>query len=154
VLALLRLDNGNVRSLRGALADLVGLDYRVLLDAPGTRYSGILPAGLADPDRAVHTHSDLLDCLEATARAPLERLDTCGWDATQVELIVQERFGRAYQEVCRTLRFACEILVPRLERTPDELANILRALQGEYVPAGPSGAPTRGLAHVLPTGRN
>jgi cobaltochelatase CobN len=27
-------------------------------------------------------------------------------------------------------------------------------LGGEYVPAGPSGAPTRGGAHVLPTGRN
>ena len=54
----------------------------------------------------------------------------------------------------RTLCFACEVIVPRLARTPDEIANILRALQGEYVPAGPSGAPTRGLAHVLPTGRN
>src|SRR5262245_61534907 len=154
VLALLRLDNGTVRSLRGALADLAGLDYRALLDAPGTRYTGTLPAGLADPDRTVYTYSDLLDCLEATARALLERLDACGWDAKQVEPIVRERFSSAHQEVCHTLRFACEILVPRLERTPDELANILRALRGEYVPAGPSGAPTRGLVHVLPTGRN
>ena len=31
---------------------------------------------------------------------------------------------------------------------------MLRALDGGYVPAGPSGAPTRGGAHVLPTGRN
>ena len=30
----------------------------------------------------------------------------------------------------------------------------LAALDGRYVPAGPSGAPTRGAAHVLPTGRN
>jgi cobaltochelatase CobN len=28
------------------------------------------------------------------------------------------------------------------------------ALDGKYVPAGPSGALTRGMAHVLPTGRN
>ncbi len=28
------------------------------------------------------------------------------------------------------------------------------ALDGRHVPAGPSGAPTRGMAHVLPTGRN
>ena len=28
------------------------------------------------------------------------------------------------------------------------------ALAGRFVPAGPSGAPTRGMAHVLPTGRN
>ena len=67
---------------------------------------------------------------------------------------MQQHLGSLDPEVCRTLRFACEVIVPSLDRTPDEIANILRALHGEYVPAGPSGAPTRGLAHVLPTGRN
>jgi cobaltochelatase CobN len=52
------------------------------------------------------------------------------------------------------LRFACESLVPNLARTTDEVDNLLRALDGRYVPAGPSGAPTRGMAHILPTGRN
>ena len=47
-----------------------------------------------------------------------------------------------------------ERLVPALRRTPDELGNLLGALAGRHVPAGPSGAPTRGMAHVLPTGRN
>ncbi|HEY1297507.1 MAG TPA: cobaltochelatase subunit CobN, partial [Chloroflexota bacterium] len=36
----------------------------------------------------------------------------------------------------------------------DEVRHVLDALDGKYVPAGPSGAPTRGMAHVLPTGRN
>ena len=31
---------------------------------------------------------------------------------------------------------------------------MLRALDGGYVPAGPSGSPLRGLVNVLPTGRN
>jgi cobaltochelatase CobN len=31
---------------------------------------------------------------------------------------------------------------------------VLHALDGGYVPAGPSGSPTRGLVNVLPTGRN
>ena len=44
--------------------------------------------------------------------------------------------------------------MPRLRQTTDEIGNTLRALDGRYVPAGPSGAPTRGMAHVLPTGRN
>jgi cobaltochelatase CobN len=48
----------------------------------------------------------------------------------------------------------CERLVPALLATPDEIANTLAALDGRYVAAGPSGAPTRGAAHVLPTGRN
>ena len=35
-----------------------------------------------------------------------------------------------------------------------ETANLLRALDGRFVPPGPAGAPTRGRADVLPTGRN
>ena len=31
---------------------------------------------------------------------------------------------------------------------------MLHALDGGYVPAGPSGSPLRGLVNVLPTGRN
>ena len=54
----------------------------------------------------------------------------------------------------RVLEFAATEVVPRLARTTDEVANVLRALEGRYVPAGPSGSPTRGLVNVLPTGRN
>jgi cobaltochelatase CobN len=57
-------------------------------------------------------------------------------------------------ELRTTLRFACEVLAPNLARTTDETRNLLAALDGRYVPAGPSGAPSRGMAHVLPTGRN
>lgn len=35
-----------------------------------------------------------------------------------------------------------------------EIENFLCALSGKFVPAGPSGAPTRGRLDVLPTGRN
>src|SRR4029077_606394 len=57
-------------------------------------------------------------------------------------------------EIKEVLAFITDHLVPVLERTPDEIDNLLRGLDGEYVPAGPSGAPTRGMAHVLPSGRN
>ncbi len=45
-------------------------------------------------------------------------------------------------------------LGPALDATPNEISNVLAALEGRWVPPGPSGAPTRGMAHVLPTGRN
>src|SRR6185295_8208528 len=57
-------------------------------------------------------------------------------------------------EDSRTIQWACDWLVPRLAETGDEITNLLRGLDGRYVPAGPSGALTRGGAHVLPTGRN
>ena len=34
------------------------------------------------------------------------------------------------------------------------MTNLLRGLNGEYIPSGASGAPTRGKPEVLPTGRN
>ena len=37
---------------------------------------------------------------------------------------------------------------------PGELAGLLQGLDGRFVPPGPAGAPTRGRADVLPTGRN
>jgi cobaltochelatase CobN len=52
------------------------------------------------------------------------------------------------------LEFACAEVVPRLRATTGEIGAVLSALSGGYVPAGPSGSPTRGLVNVLPTGRN
>ncbi len=53
-----------------------------------------------------------------------------------------------------TMQWIAATLVPNLRLTGDELANLLAGLDGRHIPAGPSGAPTRGAAHVLPTGRN
>ncbi|MFE0115960.1 cobaltochelatase subunit CobN, partial [Amycolatopsis sp. NPDC059019] len=57
-------------------------------------------------------------------------------------------------EIERVLRFAAEEIVPRLAGTASEVDMVLHALDGGYVPAGPSGSPLRGLINVLPTGRN
>ncbi|CAM1374665.1 cobaltochelatase subunit CobN [Tenacibaculum xiamenense] len=41
-----------------------------------------------------------------------------------------------------------------VEKTSEEISNLLEGLNGGYVPSGPSGAPTRGRLDLLPTGRN
>ena len=45
-------------------------------------------------------------------------------------------------------------LLPALRQTDREIVNLLRGLNGNYIPSGASGAPTRGRPEVLPTGRN
>ncbi|GAB4346112.1 MAG: cobaltochelatase subunit CobN [Cyanophyceae cyanobacterium] len=45
-------------------------------------------------------------------------------------------------------------LLLNLRRCDREIHNLLKGLNGEFIPAGPSGAPTRGRPEVLPTGRN
>src|SRR5690606_10812052 len=77
-----------------------------------------------------------------------------GWDAAAAGAVCEAVLGRADEGLERALRFACTEVVPRLERTPDELGSVLRALRGRHVEPGPAGAPTRGRLDVLPTGRN
>jgi len=57
-------------------------------------------------------------------------------------------------EAAASLRYVASSLAPRVARTTEELDAVVTGLAGGFVPAGPSGAPTRGMAHVLPTGRN
>ncbi|MGI0491241.1 cobaltochelatase subunit CobN [Alkalinema pantanalense CENA528] len=52
------------------------------------------------------------------------------------------------------LYWIANTLLPNLQATSQELTQLLHGLSGGYVPAAPSGAPTRGRPEVLPTGRN
>ncbi len=70
------------------------------------------------------------------------------------EKAVRTRDAEVIRNVTAVLRFAAEEVVPRLAATSGEIDAVLHALAGGYVPAGPSGSPTRGLVNVLPTGRN
>ncbi|MFR9804547.1 cobaltochelatase subunit CobN [Pseudonocardia sp. RS010] len=62
--------------------------------------------------------------------------------------------GADHATVEKILRFAATEVVPRLAETAHEIDRVLHALDGGFVPAGPSGSPLRGLINVLPTGRN
>jgi len=65
-----------------------------------------------------------------------------------------EHGNDGFTAIRRILNFACQELAPNLARATDEIDNLLHGLSGGYVPAGPSGSPTRGMASILPTGRN
>jgi cobaltochelatase CobN len=52
------------------------------------------------------------------------------------------------------LQWIKQTLLPNLIKSDREIINLLRALDGKYIPSGASGAPTRGRPEVLPTGRN
>jgi cobaltochelatase CobN len=94
------------------------------------------------------------DRLEEMARELVLALDAASWSTAAVDGVVADLLDRPVPDVNAVLRFACEQVVPRLARTTDELDNLLHGLSGGFVPAGPSGSPTRGLVGVLPTGRN
>ena len=89
-----------------------------------------------------------VDEAEANARALVAELQRAGWDPAAAEKLTDNR------DVAEILRFAATEVVPRLSGTAGEIDQILRALDGRFIAAGPSGSPLRGLVNVLPTGRN
>ncbi|MBY8880340.1 cobaltochelatase subunit CobN [Actinacidiphila acidipaludis] len=145
---------GALPGLRAALAASFGLVEKDLLARPGARLEvpRSLTALAAGPAR---TGSDTVDLLEHLARRLVEAMEDGGWAPDAAPAVVRDVLGgREVPDAVRVLEFAAAEVVPRLVRTTDEIGNILRALRGGYVPAGPSGSPTRGLVNVLPTGRN
>ncbi|WP_433539058.1 cobaltochelatase subunit CobN [Micromonospora sp. CA-249363] len=139
--------------LRQALAAAYALDEQALLAAPGQRIA--VPAALTDAvDGPAGTAADAIDLIEGLARRLVVGMETLGWAVDAADTVVAEVAGQPIPDAAAVLRFAATELVPRLERTTDELRNTLGALDGRFVPPGPSGSPTRGLVNVLPTGRN
>ncbi|MEV7327936.1 cobaltochelatase subunit CobN [Micromonospora sp. NPDC093244] len=139
--------------LRQALSAAYGLDEQELLAAPGERLA--VPTALTDAvDGPAGTAADAVDLIEALARRLVVGMETLHWDVDAADAVVVEVTGQPIPDAVAVLRFAATELVPRLARTTDELTNTLGALDGRFVPPGPSGSPTRGLVNVLPTGRN
>ena len=95
-----------------------------------------------------------MDIVETKARDLVEALAAAHWSVDAIPQIVERIVGMPNDAATAALRFACQEVIPRLARTGDEITAILHALDGGYVPAGPSGSPLRGLINVLPTGRN
>ncbi|HVD18127.1 MAG TPA: cobaltochelatase subunit CobN [Propionibacteriaceae bacterium] len=95
-----------------------------------------------------------VDAVEEQARELVAAVAASEWSVDAVPEIVERTVRAPNEAVSAALRFACQEVVPRLARTGDEITAILHALDGGYVPAGPSGSPLRGLINVLPTGRN
>jgi cobaltochelatase CobN len=105
--------------------------------------------GLAEDGSAARAD---VDRVEELATRLVSTMDERDW--TGAEQVCAEVLGRVEPAVVDVLTFAANEIVPRLARTTDEIDHVLHALDGGYVPAGPSGSPLRGLVNVLPTGRN
>jgi cobaltochelatase CobN len=98
------------------------------------------------------------DRYEEQARTLVEALAAANWDPAHAPRLASSTLPATstpqVTSITRVLEFACAEVVPRLRATAGEIDAVLHALDGGYVPAGPSGSPTRGLVNVLPTGRN
>lgn len=151
VAAMLRVPNGQVPALGDAVAAWTGIPGEVLALEAGRRLEAV-PEAMA-----------LAGCHAVTAG------DVQAWVGEQGRLVIGAlvaghepgaavaKLGPARGEegpLLAVAEFTARHVLPALRQTGDELEHVVDALAGRYVPAGPSGALTRGMAHALPTGRN
>ncbi len=131
-----------------ALVDLIVAITRVpQLDAPALRTALASGGGRAGLDETDARAGELIWGLYDQGFDP-RALDDPGW-LHSVGLP-----SPLEGEIREVLAWICTRLVPNLAATSGEVARVVEALGGLPIPPGPSGAPTRGMAHCLPTGRN
>lgn len=144
LLALLRIPRGDGQggnaSLLRALARDLELDFDPLDCEMAAPWLGPRPAVLQSlSDDSWRSAGDTRERLELLALQLISASDVAsvGIESTQV-------LQRLHEQIAPLLD-ACG---------PAEMHGLLAALSGRFVPAGPSGAPSRGRLDVLPTGRN
>jgi cobaltochelatase CobN len=142
IVALTRLSNGAVPSLRQSIAEMKGYDYEDL----------IANRGKLNPDGK--TNGDIIKELNNFSFELVKKFHSEGFKEQSVDAITKVVLGGNDPNVKRCLVYIASFLAPALAATTNELTYTLSACEGSYVPPGPSGSLTRGMADILPTGRN
>ena len=142
VYSLVRYPNGDVPSLREAIGRIHGYEVEELLRDP----SGILPDG--------RLKGEEIDLIDSEMFSLIVKSRETGFDIAKTREIADSLYPGDHKELDLALEFMCGFLIDAIRRMSDELGNVMKALNGRFVPPGPSGCPGRGRAQILPTGRN
>jgi len=150
LLALVRVPRGDGRgpqaSLLRVLSNALALDFDPLDCVLGEPWGGPRPEALhevsAEPWRTI---GDTRERLELYAARLIEQCVSYSGQPNCFN-------NKGLEDVVNSIY---EVVAPRLDACgPAEMRGLLDALGGRFVPAGPSGAPSRGRLDILPTGRN
>ena len=146
LLALTRVEQAEQPSLPKLLANIRGYEYEALLAASGV----LTPDGL-------QTQGRILDEVEEAARRFIGILQAGNFNEAARRSAVAsigDCDALLREQLAGLAEHICEVLVPALQATSQEMGHLLDALSGCYVEPGPAGSPTSGMTDVLPTGRN
>ena len=163
LVALTRLENPGAPSLRESVAGVLGVDYDRMLDDPGA-YDEDLGMYLSEAaDRVHETSLELVSELAARGfDVPASEAAAGPDDEINMNLLVVDidplgdarAQPGAHEDLREVLTFICEEAAPRVAGAAEEIPRTAAALNGDHVPPGGSGAPTRGGVDLLPTARN
>ncbi|MDY6854578.1 MAG: cobaltochelatase subunit CobN [Thermodesulfobacteriota bacterium] len=141
---LTRVSNGSIPSLRESVLTTMGYDYDMLLENRGKVVCREKQA----------TGGKIIQDAHEIALAIIKELHDDEFDKDAIPDIVTTYLKKPVADIETVLGYIVETLVPKISRTTEEISSSLQAFRGRFVKPGPSGAPTRGQADILPTGRN
>ena len=142
IYSLVRYPNGDVPSLREAVGRQYGYEMEELLRDP----SGTLPDG--------RLKGELIDEIDSMTFQLIQYARESDYDIDKVKKKASELFENKHGDIDPALEFVCGFLIDAIRHMGDEIGNVMKALNGGFIPPGPSGCPGRGRAQILPTGRN
>ncbi len=135
IYGLTRLRNGDVPSLRGAYFASLGYELDSMLENSSSMTGDELNSVIID-----RTDGQLMELLA--------HLRESGYDIDSVNGL------NMTDDLREALVYVCDEVSKNVMKMTDEMDNMMHACDGGYVLPGPSGAPMRGNAHILPMGRN
>ncbi len=141
--SLTRLKNGPVPSLRQSIASYRGYELARLQDEPS----------ITD-ERTGQLNGSLLEQIDLASRDLINEMHSADYDTSACVRLCGTAFPGHDGQLETVVSHICEVIRPALQNTVDEMNNCISGLDGCYIPPGPSGPPTRGNAHLLPTGKN
>lgn len=131
----------NPSTNRVGLTRAIAQDWQLEIDPLASNLGDPFDSGNHSQLNHCHIIGDVVEAIENHAAQLVEQLIEQSTLPTAAHTLVE-------------LEWIRDRLLPNLHQTPQEIRNLLRGLNGEYIPSGASGAPTRGRPEVLPTGRN
>lgn len=151
VTSLLRLDTQHVQGIRRAIAREYGIDYDAVREDPGDPFPDSTP-NFYDfiEETEPRICGDVSEAIESFARLLVSELI----EDRSPDRIVERYLIESASPVHEVLVYIDDELLPAIRQTSAEIRNLMAGLDGDFVPPGPSGAPTRGMPELLPTGRN
>ncbi len=136
IVALHRLPQNNLKGITQCLAE----DFQLNFDPLHVHYSDAFNKEIFSIE--CRTFGQAVELLENKSKGLIQQL---------LKGEEPKNIGKHTQQL---LQYIQQHTIPVLNKTRHELTHLIHGLNGRYIPAGGSGAPTRGRLDILPTGRN
>ncbi len=160
LIAITRLGNHQAPGLRALLLTHFGFKPEEFTKDLGVRLDGgdrsfKIPKILADLEsKDIVARGDIVDRIHKLSKIMLAKFAVKDFHPAVIAEVLNDVLGESPADLVRVMEFMARELIPNLHKTSNEISSLLNGLAGRFVAPGPSGAPTRGMANVLPTGRN